>query len=53
VVNRVEKNLVHGYVSAPKYKPSELASSGAPTVTPVSAHPQQPDQNPPSPKQPQ
>jgi uncharacterized coiled-coil protein SlyX len=55
VVNRVEKNLVHGYVSAPKYKPSELAasSSGAATIKPVAAHPQSPDQNPPSPKQPQ
>lgn len=53
VVNRVEKNLVHGYVSAPKYKPSELAAAGAGTVTPVAAHPQQPDQNPQSPKQPE
>jgi hypothetical protein len=55
VVNRVEKNLVHGYVSAPKYKPSELAASStnAATVTPVAAHPQAPDQNPPSPKQPE
>jgi len=39
VVNRIEKNLVHGYVSAPKYKPSELATSGATsTLTPVAAH---------------
>jgi hypothetical protein len=39
VVNRIEKNLIHGYVSAPKYKPSELAASGAPgTITPVAAH---------------
>jgi uncharacterized coiled-coil protein SlyX len=55
VVNRVEKNLVHGYVSAPKYKPSELAvsSTNAATVTPVAAHPQPPDQNPQSPKQPE
>src|SRR6266849_5363769 len=56
VVNRVEKNLVHGYVSAPKYKPSELAASstGAATITPVAAHPQQqPDQNPEIPKQPE
>jgi uncharacterized protein YlxW (UPF0749 family) len=32
VVNRIDKNVVHGYVSAPKYKQSELAamsSSGA------------------------
>src|SRR6202048_3463624 len=55
VVNRVEKNLVHGYVSAPKYKPSELAASstGAAAVTPVAAHPQPPDQIPQSPKQPE
>jgi len=50
VVNRIEKNQVHGYVSAPKYKASELAASGAgtPAVTPVAAHPQPapPDQNP-------
>lgn len=54
VVNRVEKDTVHGYVSAPKYKASELAagSIGAATVTPVAAHPQSPDQNPQSPKQP-
>jgi hypothetical protein len=57
VVNRVDKNLVHGYVSAPKYKPSELAASsttGA-TVTPVAEHPQPqvPEQNPEIPKQPE
>jgi chaperonin cofactor prefoldin len=33
VVNRIEKNGVHGYISAPKYKNSELA----PTLTQVSA----------------
>jgi hypothetical protein len=39
VVMRIEKNLVHGYVSAPKYRPSELATSGTPgTLTPVSTH---------------
>jgi hypothetical protein len=55
VVNRVDKDMVRGYVSAPKYKPSELAagSTGAATVTPVAAHPQTPDQNPESPKQPE
>jgi hypothetical protein len=52
VVNRVDKNEVHGYVSAPKYKPSELATIGTPTVTPVAAHQQAPDQNPPNPNQP-
>jgi hypothetical protein len=51
VVNRVEKNLIHGYVSAPKYKPSELAAVGSATVTPVAAHPQAPDQNPNQPQQ--
>src|SRR5258708_8987754 len=29
VVNRVEKNLIHGYTSPPKYKPSELAAAGS------------------------
>ncbi len=54
VVNRVEKNRVHGYVSAPKYKPSELAAaSGAASVTPVSTHPPEPDQNQMNPKQPE
>jgi len=52
VVNRVDKNLIHGYVSAPKYKPSELAAIGTPTVTPVAAHPQAPEQSPPNPNQP-
>src|SRR5882672_4981044 len=38
VVNRIEKNLIHGYVSAPKYKPSELAtSSTSGALTPVAA----------------
>src|SRR5271167_900752 len=50
VVNRIDKNEVHGYVSAPKYKASELAASstGTAAVTPVAAHPQPapPDQNP-------
>ncbi len=53
VVNRVDKNQIHGYVSAPRYKPSELAAIGAPTLTPVAAHPQAPDQNPQNPNQPQ
>jgi hypothetical protein len=53
VVNRVDKNLVHGYVSAPKYKPSELAAVGTATVTPVAAHSQSADQNPQNPNPPQ
>jgi hypothetical protein len=60
VVNKISKNTVHGYISAPKYRPSELATSGAaaatPTVTPVAEHPQTqsqpPSQNPEIPKQP-
>lgn len=51
VVNRVDKNLVHGYVSAPKYKPSELAAVGTATVTPVADRSQAPDQNPNPPQQ--
>ncbi len=58
VVNRIEKNLIHGYVSAPKYKPSELATSSSTSgsLTPVSEHvapssgsstPTQPSANPP------
>jgi len=35
VVNRITKDLVHGYVSASKYKPSELATPGASSVNPV------------------
>jgi hypothetical protein len=51
VVNRVEKNRVHGYVSAPKYKPSELATADSGVVTPVAAHPE--DANPQAAKPPQ
>lgn len=45
VVNRIEKNLVHGYVSAPKYKQSDLAAlssatSPASSATPPSSQPQ-------------
>ncbi len=53
VVNKIGKNFVHGYISAPKYKPADLAVTGAATVTPAAAHPQTPDQNPESPKQPE
>jgi predicted nucleic acid-binding Zn-ribbon protein len=54
VVNKIEKNLVHGYVSAPKYKPSELAATtGSASLTPTAVHPQGPDANASSPKQPQ
>ncbi len=37
VVNRIDKDVVHGYISAPKYKPSDLAAAGSAGVTPVSA----------------
>ena len=53
VVNRVEKNHVHGYVSAPKYNPSELAATGGASVTPVSEHPQEQEPNQANPKQPE
>ncbi|MFI5092385.1 MAG: hypothetical protein WCE50_03020 [Candidatus Acidiferrum sp.] len=36
VVNKIEKDHIHGYISAPKYKPSELAAAGSASVTPVS-----------------
>lgn len=59
VVNKISKNFVHGYISAPKYKASELAAASAGTgnLTPVSTKtpdPNQPNQQPnPQPEQPQ
>lgn len=41
VVNHIDKNIVHGYVSAPKYKQSELAalrSSSNPSAPPSSTN---------------
>lgn len=39
VVNRIEKDLIHGYISAPKYKLSELAAlSSSATTPPDSGH---------------
>ena len=35
VVNRITKDVVHGYVSAPKYLPSELATTGTSSVNPL------------------
>jgi len=51
VVNKISRNFVHGYISAPKYRASELASaaSGAGTLTPVSTttpDPNRPNQQP-------
>ena len=57
VVNKIGKNTVHGYISAPKYRESELASSnaGTPALTPVSAttpaDPNRPNQQPDQPPQ--
>jgi hypothetical protein len=60
VVNKISKNFVHGYISAPKYKQSDLAAgNAAASVTPVSAKtptdPNKPNQQPeqqPEPQQP-
>jgi len=35
VANRIEKNHIHGYVSAPKYKPSELMNTSGAAQTPA------------------
>jgi uncharacterized coiled-coil protein SlyX len=59
VVNKISKNFVHGYISAPKYKASELATASAstPSMTPVSAttqtDPNKPNQQQPEQQQPQ
>ena len=53
VVNKVDKNGVHGYISAPKYKPSELAAAGSASVTPVSTKSPVNTPNPQDPQQPQ
>ena len=37
VINEVSKDHIHGYVSAPKYRKSELAAMAAPADTGVSA----------------
>lgn len=42
VVNKVEKNRVHGYVSAPKYRQSELAANVPQPATEKPADTQQP-----------
>ena len=55
VVNKIGKNSVQGYISAPKYKESELAAAGAgtPSLTPVSATTPDPNRPNPQPEQPQ
>jgi len=45
VINHISKNHIHGYVSEPKYKASDLAAAGA--AVPV-AGAQQPSQTPPA-----
>jgi DNA repair exonuclease SbcCD ATPase subunit len=37
VVNRIGKDLVHGYVSAPKYRPAELTPASASNATPMAS----------------
>ena len=56
VVNKIGRNMAHGYISAPKYRESDLASStGTPALTPVSAttpaDPNRPNQQPDQPPQ--
>lgn len=59
VVNKISKNFVHGYISAPKYKAAELAAASAstPNPTPVAAKtpadPNKPNEQQPEPQQPQ
>ena len=55
VVNKISKNFVHGYISAPKFKASELAAASAstPNVTPISTKTPDPNQPNPQPEQPQ
>jgi hypothetical protein len=55
VVNKIGRNEIHGYISAPKYKESELASATTPaTLTPISdkpqADPNRPNQQPDQPQ---
>jgi cell division protein FtsB len=49
IVNHIDKNLVHGYVSAPKYRPSELtpanAAAAATPTTNISSSTQEPAAN--------
>jgi hypothetical protein len=50
VVNKIDKNHIHGYVSAPKYRESELASNAAPppAADPVSTASSTPPSNSPA-----
>ena len=53
IVNRIDKDTVHGYISAPKYKPSELSAIGSANVTPVSTKSPANTTNSPQPQQPE
>jgi hypothetical protein len=46
VVNKIDKNSVHGYISAPKYSPSDLAASAAPAAAPATTQAPPPDDQP-------
>jgi len=46
VVNRIEKDQIHGYISAPKYKQSELAAISSSTTPPDSGHAESASQQP-------
>jgi hypothetical protein len=35
VVNKIEKNWAHGYVSAPKYGRADLSTNSAPAAPPA------------------
>ena len=45
VINSISKNHIHGYISAPKYRQSELAAMSTPTPNPAQAADQQPGAN--------
>jgi len=53
VANRIDKDHIHGYVSAPKYKPSELATVSNNGVTPVTGTSDTPPLNTQNARQPQ
>jgi len=46
VVNRIEKDMIHGYISAPKYKQSELAAISSSATPPDSGHAESASQQP-------
>jgi uncharacterized coiled-coil protein SlyX len=53
VVNKIEKDLVHGYISTPKYKPSELAAAASVAPAAGNAPAANSTRNSPPPPQPQ